>query len=245
MLNDAIQSRLSVEQIEAFYHDQFVDDQLRDFTELVPSVPEGRRVVDIGGGCGFFAAGLKAQKGWQTRVVDSDLISISICERNGIEAVFGDASAPKFVGDEDVVCFNLIVHHLIGTTEAATRNLQKKALTAWCGHARAVFVNEYIYQSFVGHVSGWLIYQITSSRILSWIGARLASVVPSLKANTFGIGVRFRSHEEWLRLFAEAGYKISGVRIGAPEHISPPLRSLFIRRIRRDSFLLIPTETAA
>ena len=33
-------------------------------------------------------------------------------------------------------------------------------------------------------------------------------VVPSLKANTFGVGVRFRAHGEWLRVFESAGYDV-------------------------------------
>ena len=240
MTETPIQTRLSTEQIEAFYHDEFVSDQVRDFAALVPSVRDGGVVVDMGGGCGFFAAGLKDRTGWRTRVVDSDPGSIAACLQNGVEAVKGDALAPIVAGDEDVVCFNLILHHLIGQSEDVTRNLQTNALAAWHGRARAVFVNEYIYQSYFGTVSGWLIYQITSSRFLSWIGARVATVVPSFKANTFGIGVRFRAHEEWHRLFADAGYKVTDIRIGAAEHISFPLRSLLIRTIRRDSFLIEP-----
>lgn len=234
------QTRLSTEQIAAFYHDEFVNDQVRDFAALVPSVRDGGVVVDMGGGCGFFAAGLHDRAGWRTRVVDSDPGSIAACRQNGVEAVKGDALAPTVAGDEDVVCFNLILHHLIGPTEAVTRSLQTKALAAWHGRARAVFVNEYIYQSFFGTMSGWLIYRITSSRVLSWIGTRAATVVPSFKANTFGIGVRFRAHEEWHRLFAEAGYRVADVRIGKAEHVSFPLRSLLIRTIRRDSFLIEP-----
>lgn len=240
MTDFVTQTRLSTEQIEAFYHDEFVNDQVRDFAELVSDVRDGGVVVDMGGGCGFFAAGLSDRSGWQTRVVDSDPGSIAACRENGVDAVKGDALAPTVAGDEDVVCFNLILHHLIGPTEEATRSLQTKALKAWHGRARAVFVNEYIYQSFVGTMSGWLIYRITSNRLLSWIGTQAARVVPSFKANTFGIGVRFRAHEEWHRLFAEAGYRVTDVRIGAAEHISFPLRTLLIRTIRRDSFLIEP-----
>ncbi len=240
MTDTEAQTRLSTAQIEAFYHDEFVEDQVRDFTELVSCIPDGGVVVDIGGGCGYFAAELKDRAGWRTRVVDSDPGSIVACRRNAVEAVNGNALAPEVAGDEDIVCFNLILHHLIGPTDTITRSLQSRALTAWHGRARAIFVNEYIYQSFIGTVSGWLIYQITSNRLLSWIGTHAAKIVPAFKANTFGIGVRFRAHEEWRRLFAEAGYRVTGFRIGRAEHVSPPLRSMLIRTIRRDSFLIEP-----
>ena len=63
------------------------------------------------------------------------------------------------------------------------------------GHGiRAVFVNEYIYELYVGNVSGWLIFQVTKSRVLSWIGRVVSTVVPSLRAKTFGVSVRFRTH---------------------------------------------------
>jgi hypothetical protein len=143
-----------------------------------------------------------------------------------------------------VACFNLILHHLVGDSEAATRALQRRALERWRGQARFVFVNEYIYESFVGQLSGWLIYQITSSRVLSWLGRQVARLVPAFRANTFGVGVRFRAHDEWKRVFAEAGYDIAGEITGADEHVSPPLRLLLIRTIRRDSFLLHPRSGA-
>src|SRR3546814_12378166 len=90
-------------------------------------------------------------------------------------------------------------------------------LSAWRGRARRVFVNEYIYQSFVPGVSGRLIYEITSSKILSFIGRQVSRVLPSLRANTFGIGVRFRSHKEWRQLFAEAGFHVLDMRTGRNE----------------------------
>ncbi|MEY4241849.1 MAG: hypothetical protein RJA14_1545 [Pseudomonadota bacterium] len=158
----------------------------------------------------------------------------------GVEAVIGDALAPQFKGDEQVACFNLILHHLVGTDEGKTRALQVKALGNWRAQADTVFVNEYIYESFVGSVSGRIIYEITVSPILSFIGRQAARVVPALKANTFGVGVRCRSHDEWLKLFEEAGWRATPVRIGKPEPIARPLRWMLTKAIRRDRFRLEP-----
>lgn len=237
----AIQKRLSSEQIEAFHHDEFVEDQARHFIELAADGMVGDKVViDVGGGCGFFAKRLTQLLHCRARVIDMDTASVEACRRAGIEAVCGDALNPPITGDESVVTFNLILHHLVGTSEQATVELQRRALVAWRPHARAVFVNEYIYESYLRNLSGWLIFQITKSRILSIVGRFVATFVPALRANTFGVGVRFRAHEEWRRLFAASGYLVRSTSVGEEEYISLPLRLLFIRQIRRDSFLLVP-----
>ncbi|MCR5871126.1 MULTISPECIES: hypothetical protein [unclassified Sphingomonas] len=234
------QKTLAVDQIQAFYHDEFVEDQVRDFGTLVPAGAARGVVVDVGGGCGFFARALHDRLDLLTRVIDMDPGSIDACGRNGVEGRLGDALAPQIEGDEGIACFNLILHHLVGPNERATRALQVRALKAWHGRVPAVFVNEYIYQSFVGRISPRLIFEITSSRLLSAIGNLVSRIVPSFKANTFGVGVRFRSHEEWRELFAEAGYKVADVTIGKDERIAPPLRLMLIKAIRRDSYRLEP-----
>ena len=238
------QKKLADAQIEAFYHDEFVEDQVRDFGNLNDADSGGKAIVDIGGGCGFFARSLSDVHGYRTRVLDMDTRSVAKCHEIGVDAELGDALAPVPTGDEDVVCFNLILHHLVGKNEAETRRLQLQALKAWHGKARRVFVNEYIYQSFVPHLSGRWIFEITSSSLLSAVGSAIGKVVPALRANTFGVGVRFRSNEQWRELFAEAGYKVVGHAEGKPEPISPPLRGLLIKTIRRDSYLLEPIPAA-
>jgi len=235
-----IQTKLSAEQIEAFYHDEFVDDQVRDFRDMLGSGRGGKRVVDIGGGCGFFARQLAETAGESTRVIDMDPRSIEECRKLGVDGRIGDALSPAADGDEGVVTFNLILHHLVGATEAETRQLQIRALKAWRGKVDHLFVNEYIYQSYALNLSGRLIYEITSSRVLSAIARKISRFIPAFKANTFGVGVRFRSHEEWRTVFAEAGYRVIDSRIGQAERISPALRTLLIKTIRRDSFVLVP-----
>ena len=230
---------LSADAIEAFYHENFVADQARDFVELSKGEQQGT-VIDMGGGCGFFARCLRESNGRKVRVIDMDPRSVETCRQAGIEAETGDALNPKISGDESVVCFNLILHHLVARSEQKTREMQRSALRVWKGKTQAIFVNEYIYESFFLTASGWLIYQITKSQALSAICKLISRVVPSFRANTFGVGVRFRAHEEWKQLFAEAGYEVVASCIGQAENVSPPLRCLLIRTIRRDSFWLLP-----
>jgi hypothetical protein len=235
-----VQRQLSDEQIEAFHHDVFVEEQVRDFIALAGM--HSGVVIDVGGGCGFFATRLRELTTRHVRVMDTDRGSIDTCLRSGVEAVVGDALSPSFLGDEGIAAFNLILHHLVGTTEKATRELQRRALAIWHSRVPQVFVNEYIYESYAPRFSGWLIFQITKSRLLSVVGRAVAAFVPPLRANTFGVGVRFRSHQEWRELFASAGYEVARVAIGENEPIAMARRVLLIKSIRRDSFLLIPKK---
>jgi len=235
------QQKLSHSQIEAFYHDSFVESQVRDFIRLLgtPIDASSGCVVDIGGGFGFFAKALQTTTQFKVRVLDTDLQSVEHCKREGIDASQGDALNPEIIGDERVVCFNLVLHHLVGKSEAETNDLQRRALSAWHSKVPAIFVNEYIYESYVlDGFSGWLIFQITSNSALSRLGNLMAKVFPSLKANTFGVGVRFRSHAEWKKVFESLGFNVVSTVIGKQEGISLPRRMLLIKKCRRDSFLL-------
>lgn len=236
----AVQEILSHKQIEAFFHDEFVEDQARHFIDLMRA--SGRApvsVTDVGGGCGFFARRVSDLARCRVRVIDSDETSVAVCRSAGVEAVLGNALSPQINGDEDVVAFNLVLHHLVGRSERITRDLQRTALMVWQDRASSVFVNEYCYEAYVGNVSGWLIYQITKNSVLSRLGRAVSRFVPSLRANTFGVGVRFRGHGEWTRLFEEAGFVVKSTRIGNSEVVSLARRMLLIRSIRRDSFLLV------
>jgi hypothetical protein len=240
-----MQVMLSKEQLKAFYHDHFVDSQVNNFLKLFgqsSNLPRGV-IVDVGGGCGYFAKGLASRSGFAVRVLDSDAQSIKTCLGSGLDARCENALAPNIAGDESVICFNLILHHLVGPSEAITLALQKQALQAWRGRASAIFVDEYIYDSFIGNFSGWFIYTITSSSFLSSIGRSISRFMPSLRANTFGVGVRFRSRREWVTIFKDLGFTVMCTVRGHEEAVSIPRRLLMISSCRRDSFLLRAAAT--
>ena len=240
------QQLLSKDQIKAFYHDLFVESQTEDFISLLgPSINKiDGKIFDIGGGAGFFAQAIKHRLGMNVTVLDSDEQSILLCRASGIDAIVADALNPLISESCDVVCFNLILHHLVGETEQETLDLQSRALSLWKSNAHAVFVNEYIYDSFIiNDISGWLIYRITSNRLLSKFGRAVANYIPSLMANTFGVGVRFRSQAEWQRIFVSLGFEIVGTVKGSEEGISLARRLLLIKSCRRDSFLLKPLRS--
>ncbi len=246
--NDSKQVKLAQHQIEAFYSDRLANDQIVHFQKLVGSdlLSKIQVAVDVGGGCGHFARQLAEKTGLQTRVIDSDRQSIENCKKDygdHLQAEVGDALKPQIHGDEDVVCFNLILHHLVGPTEGETRALQKQALIAWREQAKTIFINEYIYDSYIKGFSGRMIYEVTRSPLLSAIGRFVSKFAPSLKANTFGTGVRFRAHDEWIELFEECGFRLIKSEHGRLERISLPRRILLIKRKKRDSFLICPAAS--
>lgn len=235
-----MQKTLTSDQLSSFYHDEFVEDQVRDFSTFFSEEIEPIKgsVLDIGGGAGFFARAIQDKLAKNIAVVDMDPVSVEQCRKAGLQAEIGDAISMKPSGQESVVCFNLILHHLVAANEKKTRELQMRALSVWRGSGVRIFVNEYIYESYVNNFSGLLIYWITSSRLLSAIGKAVSKMIPAFRANTFGTGVRFRSHAEWGEVFKESGFRVAKVCIGRDETVALPLRILLIRKIRRDSFLL-------
>jgi hypothetical protein len=235
-----MQKILAADQVAAFYHDGFVQQQVEHFKSIVlPTLNKEKVVVDVGGGCGYFASAIAQDFHIATRVIDTDPISVESAKKLGVDAVISDALQPFKKNDEGTACFNLILHHLVGASETETLDLQVRAISAWKSGDVNIFVNEYIYESWFLNLSGWLIFQVTKSKALSAIGNLVSKCLPSLKANTFGVGVRFRSNNEWKTIFENAGFSVVGELKGSKEFISLPRRLLLIKEIRRDSFLLV------
>ena len=239
---DVGQKVLDEHQIAYFDSESAVDSQVEHFLSLVGDrIPRDSKIIlDVGGGKGYFATKIYTTTKCPVRVLDSDEKSIDAVNKinNFVTGVIGDALDPQVVGDESVVCFNLILHHLIGNNELETRQLQQKGLSVWKDSCEYIFVNEIMYESYLGSFSGRLIYEITKNNILSMIGKMVSIFIPSLRANTFGVGVRFRSHEDWVSLFTESGYDIISKISGETEPVSFFRRLLLIKEMRRDSFLL-------
>ena len=85
----------------------------------------------MGGGCGFFAKALQNRIHLKVRDLDSDSQSIDFCKQEEIETTYGDALNPVVVGNEKLVCFNLILHRLVGRSEHETYKMQGHALSVW------------------------------------------------------------------------------------------------------------------
>ena len=238
------QRQLPPERIREFHHAGFIRDQVDHFQRLAAGVASSEHfVVDVGGGVGRFAEALSNCSGLKVRVLDRDEGSVILARAKGIEAEVGDACDPCIRGDESFVTLNLVLHHLVGSSERVTRDLQKQALCSWADSNTKVFVNEYIYESSI--ISGFassVIYGVTKSSFLSLILNIVSSVLPSLRANTSGVGVRFRPSADWRVVFKDAGLDVDGYVRGDEERIPLLLRLLLVKSIRRDSWLLKNAE---
>lgn len=231
-----MQRLLEQEQLREFAHDGFVERQVQDFTDIC-EVRDGL-VTDVGGGCGIFASALARKlPDVKLHVIDLDGNAVASCREAGIQADQVDLLRYMPKPDERVACFNLVLHHLVGTTLDQTRRLQLAALRGWRRSGTVLFVNEYAYDSWLGDMGARLMYSALSSPRLAKTCRWIATKVPSLKANSLGVGVRFRSRSSWVRLFREAGFETVGYARGDDEKIRRPLGLLF-RSIRRDSFVL-------
>jgi hypothetical protein len=139
-----MQRTLNTAQLSEFYINVFVDDQVRDFKlcfldkhKLIAGA-----IVDMGGGMGHFASTVKQDFANVVRVVEMDPVSVENCKVCGLEAEIGDATNYVPRGDEAVICFNLILHHLVSNTEVDTRRLQSIALRTWAGNSHRLFVKD-------------------------------------------------------------------------------------------------------
>ena len=99
---------------------------------------------------------------------------------------------------------------MAGDSEEVTRTHQSQALGDRNDRPVRIFVNEYIYDSWFLNAFGRSIYFVTKSKFLSQIGRLVSTIIPSLRANTFGVGVRFRSNSEWRILFDQIGFRVLG-----------------------------------
>ena len=229
------QRRLDAEQLRQFYSDDLTDTHVEHFRQFSAQFPLKGVIVDVGGGVGHFAK----RVGPSARVIDMDPKSVETCIANGVEAMLGDALEPEAVGDEGIICFNLILHHLIGLNERETNALQKSALTAWRDKADFLFVNEYIYEGRFWHdFPGKIIFAITRNRILSIMASIAGKLHPHLRANTLGVGVRFRSDRSWRDLFAEIQCEVIAHASGRQDGEAIVRNIFFMKYSRRDSYLL-------
>lgn len=123
MVNPA-QKILNSEQVSAFYHDEFLNDQLQDFTTLLDKHLTGNwSLIDIGGGVGYFAEALHQKFGCTVTVFDNDVKSVDVCNKRGVPSVLGDALSDPQAGTADIVSLNLALHHFVGESFLSTKNL--------------------------------------------------------------------------------------------------------------------------
>lgn len=232
--------------LDAFDTPEGVVEQLRHFKECYGydrSSPFS--LLDVGGGAGYFVSALQEEfPAMRATILDIDESAVFKARGRGLAAEPGSIleRLPEHIpGEFDVICFNLVLHHIVAGGARKTRELQMRALSLagkrLSGNG-SVFVHEICYEGRIFPDStGAMIFQALSNPLFAGIARLAGRFVPSLRANTVGVGVRFRPSSGWVRLIEEAGGKSLKVRPGGTEGHSLSRRLLLnVREVRRCSF---------
>jgi SAM-dependent methyltransferase len=201
------------------------------------------RMADLGGGDGRVLDGcLDARPGSTAVLVDvaQEMVDANL-QRPDKTVLRGNLVDLDPVLPEgmlfDVILFNVVLHHCIDDSVAATRDLQRRILRAAAGRLAPggrILVLEQVHESpLVPDLAPWFIYQLTSSRILP-------GILRPLGANTAGVGVLFASERRLLRLFESAELDVSDARLFRMDGHSWKLLVSGVTRSYQKLFVLQP-----
>jgi hypothetical protein len=239
--------RLRDDQLEAF-DTEYVNNRRWPLVErcLNEHYPDGRfSFLDVGGGNGVFADRvLTNYPEARATVLDN---SEKLLERNWPDSrkllVHASASDLRRVLDRsyDVIFFNWVLHHLLGSTYAATLQNMRLALSAavpFLTERGRISVFENMYDGLVvDGLPSRLIYTLTSSR-------RLAPFTRRMGANTAGVGVCFLSRRAWGSQFERVALRVERYGDDARWQVAIHRRVfLHLGNIRCGHFWLAPDRT--
>lgn len=232
--------KLADSQLEAF-DAHFIDEErmARIRTHVDRDFPTGEfTFLDIGGGNGSFADQLlETYPAARGTVVDNAEVLVARNQAHPRKQVV-ESSIEQLTenldGSFDVVFLNFVLHHLIGTSFADTRNNQRdgvRVAASFLAPEGRVSVYENIIEGPVfARLPGWTVFQLTASRTLAPLVARLG-------ANTAGTGVCYLSAQQWRETLAAGGLEVRAYRPDQDLGMSPARRRLLhVRENRRGYF---------
>lgn len=157
--------------------------------------------LDIGGGCGTFAKTIVENTSLDINIdiLDPSKLALDNFDKsektNLIPQYFNSFESNK---KYDFIILKTVLHHIIGIDENTTLKLQEEFITkavSMLNDDGVLFVEENFYE-------GWLKTDITGKLIFFWTKLKIIeSVIRFLGANTAGEGVRFRSRDNWRKIF--------------------------------------------
>lgn len=206
---------LDAAQLEAFDTEYVTEPRWLLFkSHLDRHFPEGDfSFLDVGGGNGVFAdrllAGYPAARGTVLDSAPSLLARNTPHERKTLQAQSA-ANLSHLEERFDLVCFNWVLHHLIGNSRKESIDHVRATLMSAVGLLTprgCIAVFENFYQGYlVDDLPGSLIFNLTSSKAL-------ARVTKAMGANTAGLGVCFQSKRGWLDTIARAKLMPIGIEL--------------------------------
>jgi len=207
--------------------------------------------LDVGGGQGFFADALLARFPRATATVLDNSSSLLFKNASDPRKRLVLASAAELSSQIrnqafDIIFFNLSLHHFVGGSYYQSRQFQRNALAqaqTLLAKGGRIAVTENLFDGLLlPDLPGYLIYRLTSSRVL-------APVIRRLGANTAGCGVCFLSSAGWRKEFRSVRLHETAFRAVryADESFWPALkmRLLSVRSISRGFFWLKSEQSIA
>ena len=203
---------LQDDQLEQFDF-EFANDQMReDFFDLVSRQFGGRAFthLDVGGGNGRFADRLLERfPRCRSTVVDVAQVLLARNRPHPRKEVLRVAAEDmhRHLGGRrfDLITLNWMLHHLSAGSYHRTRGHQRAVLREvgrfLAPGGRVSVFEDLVEGLLVRDLPSWLVYQVTSSKLL-------APLVRRLGANTAGTGVCFLTEHQWRGVFRRVGYAV-------------------------------------
>jgi SAM-dependent methyltransferase len=202
--------QLEDSQLEEFDTENVNDNLWRIIKEQIDKdFPDGVfSFLDIGGGNGLFSDKLLDNYPNATgTIIDNSQLLLSKNTANTRKTVICDSvqNLADIKDKYDLVCFNWLLHHLVGNSYSETRNnistAVDSAMSLLTPRGR-LSICENMYN---GLVIDWLpsrlIFVLTSSKAI-------ASIIKRMGANTAGVGVCFLSYNQWVETIEKTSLKI-------------------------------------
>jgi Methyltransferase domain len=199
--------------------------------------------LDVGGGNGIFADQLLAYYPNSTgTVLDNSQLLLNKNTTNSRKTIICDSveNLSKLETKYDLICFNWLLHHLIGNSYLSTRENISAAIstaTLLLTDRGRISIFENTYNGLVADgLPSLLIFTLTSSRAI-------AGFIKKMGANTAGVGVCFLSQKQWVQVLEKTSLNLLKYSDDDKWPISPKLSIfLHIGNIRCGHFWLVDSK---
>jgi O-methyltransferase domain len=202
--------QLEDSQLEIF-NTEHVNDRLWKIiqAQIDKDFPNGDfNFLDVGGGNGVFADRLlEYYPNAKGTVLDNAQVLLDKNQINPRKTIICDSveNLNSIKTKYDLICFNWLLHHLIGNSYSETRKNMSTAINAviplLTPHGKvSIFENMYNGLAING-LPSQIIFTLTSSKAIS-------GLIKKMGANTAGVGVCFLSQKQWIETINKTGLKL-------------------------------------
>jgi Methyltransferase domain len=199
--------------------------------------------LDVGGGNGVFADQLlEYYPKSRGAVLDNSQLLLSKNVTNSRKTIICDSveNLSKLETKYDLICFNWLLHHLIGNSYLDTRKNISTAISTvipLLTDRGRVSIFENMYDGLVvDGLPSILIFTLTSSKAI-------AGFIKKMGANTAGVGVCFLSQKQWVQVLEKTSLNLLKYSDDDKWPISPKLNIfLHIGNIRCGHFWLVDSK---